>query len=723
MKKKLDLVNPGMKYRPVPFWSWNDQLEPTELRNQIDEMYKAGIGGFFMHARGGLQTEYLSDRWMECVEACLDEAARFDMQVWLYDENGWPSGFGGGLVNGLGEKYQQKYLRRETIEAVDAKGREHTICYFDEAGEFLGRELPENCSGRVMRYFYEVNPFYVDNLDREVVAEFIKVTHQHYFDRIPKKLQKQLRGIFTDEPQLSRNGLPWSLTLEEAYRNAYGEELLPSLPALFEVDDRRGAARVRFWKLTAEMFRDSFIGQIRQWCDAHKWEVTGHMVLEESFPWQILSNGSATAQYRYFNIPGMDHLCRMLPDQLCMAQLISAAAQFGQKQILSESFALAGWNINFTGMKWIYQPQLAMGVNLLCQHLQGYSLRGLRKRDYPSSNFVHQPWWEDYAKINDRFSRVGMLLAEGEQHVEVMVPHNLSSAWLRFNGSLQNSPISRFENSLRLLSTELSSFQIQHHLADETIVEAVGSFEKRSIRVGKCRYSIAVLPELNNLSRRMYELLRSLDENGGTVIRVRSAEADDRIFIDGEEADTEAQGWFASLPGFDSERAAASAVAMLTTDAPIITENGSPTTRIRSIFRDFKDLDGRAGRFHYIVNTAYKQDAFVSIALPRTGRQVEVIDPDTGAFSILSGVKRDGDFLVFDWPLAALEEAWFFVADHPGRHEAHFKMVDYNAVDPVGRLVGPFTVADTPQNLFTLDRCRYRIDEGEWKFDDVISIQ
>ena len=31
-----------------------------------------------MHARGGLQTEYLSPEWMRCVEACLDEAAKLD---------------------------------------------------------------------------------------------------------------------------------------------------------------------------------------------------------------------------------------------------------------------------------------------------------------------------------------------------------------------------------------------------------------------------------------------------------------------------------------------------------------------------------------------------------------------------------------------------------------------------------------------------------------------
>ena len=64
MMNSPDLTNPPAQYRPIPFWSWNDKLDPEELRRQIREMKKAGLGGFFMHARGGLQTAYLSDEWM-----------------------------------------------------------------------------------------------------------------------------------------------------------------------------------------------------------------------------------------------------------------------------------------------------------------------------------------------------------------------------------------------------------------------------------------------------------------------------------------------------------------------------------------------------------------------------------------------------------------------------------------------------------------------------------
>ena len=274
MAQTLNLANPPAKYRPVPFWSWNEKLDPEVLREQVRQMHEAGLGGFFMHARGGLQTAYLSEEWMECVNACLDEAGKLGMDAWLYDENGWPSGFGGGLVNGLGVKYQQKYLRHEIIDAAEACKDDTTIAFYTTDGALIGRTLPEGSTGPVLRCYYEINPFYVDNLDAEVVAEFIRVTHEFYYRTIPEELLKHLKGIFSDEPQLSRKGLLWSFTLEEAYWQAYHRELLPELPMLFLGMEGSDGMRIRFWKLAARLFSVNFMKQIHDWCEEHGWMLT-----------------------------------------------------------------------------------------------------------------------------------------------------------------------------------------------------------------------------------------------------------------------------------------------------------------------------------------------------------------------------------------------------------------------------------------------------------------
>ena len=80
----------------IPFWSWNDLLQEDELRHQIRDMKNFGMRGFFMHARGGLETEYMSKDWFDAIRICIDEAKKQGMEAWSYDENGWPSGFAGG---------------------------------------------------------------------------------------------------------------------------------------------------------------------------------------------------------------------------------------------------------------------------------------------------------------------------------------------------------------------------------------------------------------------------------------------------------------------------------------------------------------------------------------------------------------------------------------------------------------------------------------------------
>ena len=164
-----NLKNPPNKYRPAPFWSWNEKLNTTETAAQVREMADVGIGGYFMHARGGLQTEYMSDVWFDNVKVTLQEGQKLGMKSWGYDENGWPSGFGSGLVNELGIKYQQKYLRCE--ETTEEKDCDTTIANI-------------NFEGKNLHFYYDVNPFYVDTLDKKVIDEFIKQTHRVYKEKL-----------------------------------------------------------------------------------------------------------------------------------------------------------------------------------------------------------------------------------------------------------------------------------------------------------------------------------------------------------------------------------------------------------------------------------------------------------------------------------------------------------------------------------------------------------
>ena len=498
---KKNLKNPPKKYRPAPFWSWNEKLSVDETVRQVREMEEVGIGGYFMHARGGLQTEYLSDEWFDNVKATVREGKALGMESWGYDENGWPSGFGSGAVNGLGLKYQQKYLRAE--ETDEAKNTEFTIINIP----FVGKNV---------HIYYDVNPFYVDTLDGEVISEFIRTTHVAYKETLGDEFS-DMAGFFTDEPQISRNGYPWSFILEQEYIKAYGEALAPKLCDLFYDTETSTETKYKYWKLVCDLFSENFMNNIYKWCEENGSRLTGHLVIEEGLHAHVLANGAGMPHYEYMHIPGMDHLGRSLNSIQCQMQLCSVANQLGKKQILSETFALCGWNVSFQELRWIYENQMVHGVNYLCQHLEGYTLRGIRKRDYPATLFKQQPWWGDYRTFNDMVSRIGMLIAEGAINHEILVLHAADSAWANFDIRSPQYSINLVNNMVDV-QKRLEHAQLQYHLGDATIMKRHAKVKDGKINIGTQSYSVVIVPPMDCLNDNTFEILKEFKAQGGFVI-------------------------------------------------------------------------------------------------------------------------------------------------------------------------------------------------------------
>ena len=67
-------LRPSSEYRGAPLWTWNKKLDREQLLRQIDHLAEMGMGGFTIHVRTGLDTEYLGDEFMEIVKSCVDYA-------------------------------------------------------------------------------------------------------------------------------------------------------------------------------------------------------------------------------------------------------------------------------------------------------------------------------------------------------------------------------------------------------------------------------------------------------------------------------------------------------------------------------------------------------------------------------------------------------------------------------------------------------------------------
>lgn len=497
----MDFKNVPLKYRPIPFWSWNEKLDCNETKEQVRTMYNAGIGGFFMHARGGLQTEYMGKEWFDNVAVAKDEGKQLGMRPWAYDENGWPSGFGNGVVNGKGIIYQQKYLRMESSPT-------HTETAISKCGNHY--------------FYYDVNPFYVDTLDKNVIKEFIESVYAPYYE----KFGTEIEGFFTDEPQISRNGYPWSFVFEKEYKTRYGENILDCLEELFcEVGDYVNT-RIKYWKMVTDLFSSAFMKQIYDWCDERGLKLTGHLVCEDNLLSQLASNGAAMPHYEYFHIPGMDWLGRNIHDVLTPLQVSSVAQQLGKEAVLSETFALCGHNVSFAELKGIYEWQMVKGINLLCPHLEGYSIRGMRKRDYPPAMYCQQPWWNEYGKLVDALSREGMLLTVGEAKANVLVIHPQTSAWAKYDSDKNNGIMELNDKFLKMLK-ELDRKHIIYHLGDETILERHGIVKNGKIIVGCQSYDTVITEACEYLLPSTERLIEEYKNSGGKILNVADIATND----------------------------------------------------------------------------------------------------------------------------------------------------------------------------------------------------
>lgn len=544
--------SPGAEFRGAPFWAWNAQLSPDELRRQIRFLKSMGLGGFFMHSRVGLATEYLGEEWFECIRACLDEARQNGMLPWLYDEDRWPSGAAGGKVT-CDRAMRQRELCMQIIDApsgnfVPTEKDDDVVAVFTAVRD---PENPNNVSavirengipqiwkeGRSLLVFHRVihgdnswfnDQAYLDTMNPEAVARFIAVTHEKYRQEIGSEFGKLVPGIFTDEPNylhnMTGNGTAWTDSLPEIFRKEYAYDLLDHLPELFCNIDRQefSKARLDYRNLCTRLFTEAFAKLVGQWCAENKLQMTGHVLHEDDLVRQTPISGAVMRFYEHMQAPGIDLLTEHWGIFNVAKQCTSAAHQFGQTRRLTETYGCTGWDFPFAGHKALGDWQYAMGINYRCQHLAWYSMAAEGKRDYPASISYQSPWYKHYSIVEDYFGRLGAALSEGEESRRLLVLHPIESTfgWLLPSHGRHPFPLEAEQELLALtrLTNPILAANIDFDFGDEELMARHASLTPAGdLRVGLASYQSVLLPELRTIRKSTLELLTGFAAQGGFV--------------------------------------------------------------------------------------------------------------------------------------------------------------------------------------------------------------
>ncbi len=563
--------NPPSEYRGTPFWCWNDRLDREQLLRQLGVIQRMGFGGFHIHSRTGLATEYLGAEWMQFVSMCAAEAEKRKLLCWLYDEDRWPSGYAGGLATEE-PQFRQRQLLWTTMPYGNNAPRgksDYTTAVRNETGRLLARyEVELDPTFRLARYrrLLEDEPTLavraiwhayiepatpstwfngqtaIDALSRPAIEHFILMTHERYraVKGVTSLFGTTIPAFFTDEPQFTKKSqfargdethdlfMPITEDFFNTFCETFGQDLLDQLPELFWnlKDDSPSLARYRYHEHTAERFASAFSDTLGDWCGRNGVALTGHMLGEANLMSQTRGCGEAMRGLRSFQLPGIDILCdrRELTTAI---QARSIAHQFGREGVASELYGVTGWHFDFIGHKAQGDWQAAMGVTVRVPHLFWMSMRGEAKRDYPASIGEQSPWFEEYKLIEDHFARVATLMTRGEPATNVAVIHPIESAWLHWGPTAHNgAQVKQLEESFTRLPEWLLLGNVDSDYLSESLLAMHGAVvlpvsptdARSQLQIGKMHYACVIVPPMQTIRSTTLDALERFASAGGNVI-------------------------------------------------------------------------------------------------------------------------------------------------------------------------------------------------------------
>jgi hypothetical protein len=494
--------------RTVTLWMVNDLLEHDQLKRQLRAFRDTGWRGVIPRTYNGLRTEYLSQEWFACLRTIIDTAAELDMKVWLQ------AGYMPLAIPDLpAEQAMDTLTTRQAGEDLDPGD---TV--IAEAG---GLVVIEHRQQHVLNL---IDPGSVD-------AYIDRVYEQCYMGRFGEHFGKTVEAVWVDEPSLREPA--WGASLLEAFEDQWGYDLRRLAASLFVPEGDWKRIRHDYRRTVAQLLRDAYFRRIEHWCKKHDLLFTGHLMGEDKLETQIEKTASTMPLYEHMGVPGIDHLTADLHwpyDRsgqrkgprfvMTPKQCSSAADQNGQADVLAEMYGVSSPGLSFSEMKRIGEWMALLGINVRLIHGSFYSLRGRRKRIYPVSVNIHQPWWPDGEMVTDHFRHLHEAMSMGRLATDVLVVHPVESA-----ASLY-SPVERFTeeavekltDSFARLSENLLLIRRGFHYGDEQMLSERGACDGRCLALGEGRYPAVLLHNPLTLRSTTLDVLEAFLDAGGTVL-------------------------------------------------------------------------------------------------------------------------------------------------------------------------------------------------------------
>jgi hypothetical protein len=488
------------------------------IRDKVLRLLEAGIGGFVANVsfRNYLRDDMAWDVLRRGVRIAHEEGLR----VWIYDEEGYPSGAAGGLV-------------LDKAPSCEAQG---LIRVIGAAGEIRYEVVTLYEATHATENFYKKR-HYINILDPVAVATFLEVTHDRYA-RALEPIGRYVEAFFTDEPSLISvyipgereypRTLPWHPRVPDEFRARKGYDLLPHRESLFvDVGEMDRKIRCDFYEVIAELCAETYFGGVQKWCHSHHVASSGHLLGEETMVWQTDFDGDPFTCYRKFDIPGIDMILSdpekiMAKDYFLVPKLAGSASRLqGGRRLMCEISDFFGTMdkhpATMEQMKCTAGILFSFGVTDLCSY---YPLSFAPEHEVKAGEFSVK----EYRNYTEFAARLNSLFTAGKIGTRVAVVYPIVSLWANFTPSNRSmyephpSPEVRFlDGAFTDLCRGLLQQQIDYDIINEESL-ARASINGNELVVGEQRYDVLVLPPADTIRVRTLETILEFVEGGGSAL-------------------------------------------------------------------------------------------------------------------------------------------------------------------------------------------------------------
>jgi hypothetical protein len=513
-----EFLNPPREFSVMPFWFWNDTLKDEEIARQIADFEAHGVYGFVIHPRIGLpeETEWLSPQMINAMNVAINEAAKRNMYVILYDEGMYPSGSSSGQVVARNPDHAARGLAKidlkpgEILKLPEGKNLITTIDRPDVSRVAIVDQL----SGGVIRGLHYIEegtnnireelPPAGDILNPTAVTSFMELVYDRYAKEFGRYFGTTILGIFTDEPSpLGKNSekgvVPGSAALLTRISKILGYDIKPFLSDLWYNDFPSSMKhRTDYNRAINICLEENYYMRLSKWCKDHGIYLMGHP-----------SGSMDIGAERFFQIPGQDLVWRYVEPGIkaleghhsTMAKCASSAMlHLGLRRNSNELYGAYGHNLTYEETEWLANWCFVRGQNFLIPHAFYYSVRGPRFDERPPDVGPNASWWNNYKFFADACSRLSWLNTDSRHICEIAILGE--STWLP-----DKSAKICFQHQ-----RDFNYLEIRHLWEDAKI-------DSKGVHIAGMNYSAIILDSLSYLPPKAKPILKRLARKGRLLIR------------------------------------------------------------------------------------------------------------------------------------------------------------------------------------------------------------